>query len=92
MFLSPNTVRHVLCLYIDTKAMVSIGENDGPEFEFSRGVRQVSHASPSFFTVALAFIRWSFRQNFEKLGLTNHVLSSLEYADYIVSTSEPFVL
>ena len=81
LFLSPNMVRRVLCLYFDAKAMVSVGGSDGPEFELSRGVRQGCPASPSFFTVALAFISWSFGQNFGGLGLANHVLSSLEYAD-----------
>ena len=81
LFLSPSMVRRVLCLYFDAKAMVSVGGSDGSEFQLSRGVRQGCPASPSFFTVALAFISWSFGQTFGGLRLANHVLSSLEYAD-----------
>ena len=62
LFLSPNMVRRVLWLYFYAKAMVSVGGSDRPEFELSRGVRQGCPAS--FFTVALAFISWSFGQNF----------------------------
>ena len=40
LLLSPNMVRRVLCLYFDTRALVSVGGNNGPEFELHRGVRQ----------------------------------------------------
>ena len=56
LFLPPSMVRRVLSLYFDAKAMVSVGGCDGPEFQLFRGVRQGCPASPSFFTVALAFI------------------------------------
>ena len=44
-------------------------------------MRQGCPASPSFFTVALAFISWSFRLTFGGLRLATHVLACLEYAD-----------
>ena len=64
LFLSPNMVRCVLSLYFDVKAMVSVNNTDGPEFDLLRGVRQGCPTSPSFFTVALAFISWSFHLMF----------------------------
>lgn len=81
LFLSPAMVRRVLCLYFDAKAMVSVNNCLGPEFELLRGVRQGCPASPSFFTVALSFISWSFRITFEGLKLVTLHLSTLEYAD-----------
>ena len=81
LFLPPSMVRRVLSLYFDAKAMVSVGGCDGPELQLFRGVRQGCPASPSFFTVALAFISWSFRLTFGGLRLATHVLASLEYAD-----------
>ena len=81
LFLSPNMVRRVLCLYFDARAMVSINDQDGPEFNLLRGVRQGCPASPSFFTVALAYISWTFRLAHQGIRLVNHYLSSLEYAD-----------
>ena len=51
LFISPNMVRRVMCLYFDAKAMVSVNNSDGPEFDLLRGVRQGCPASPSFFTV-----------------------------------------
>ena len=81
LFLSPNMVRRVMCLYFDARAMVSVNNSDGPEFDLLRGVRQGCPASPSFFTVALAFISWSYRLTFDGIRLINHHLSTLEYAD-----------
>ena len=81
LFLSPNMVRRVLCLYFDARALVSVGGTNGPEFELLRGVRQVCPASPSFFTVALAFISWSYSLTFKGMQLISHQLASLEYAD-----------
>lgn len=81
LFLSPNMVRRVLCLYFDARAMVSVNNTDGPEFDLLRGVRQGCPASPSFFTVALAFISWSYRLTFKGIQLISHHLASLEYAD-----------
>ena len=81
LFLSPNMVRRVLCLYFDARAMVSLNNVDGPQFDLLRGVRQGCPASPSFFTVALAFISWSFRLTFEGIRLAHTYLSCLEYAD-----------
>jgi len=81
LFLSPNMVRRVLCLYFDARALVSVGGINGPEFELFRGVRQGCPASPSFFTVALAFISWSYRLTFNGIQLITHQLASLEYAD-----------
>ena len=81
LFLSPNMVRRVMCLFFDAKAIVSVNNTDGPEFELLRGVRQGCPASPSFFTVALAFISWSYRWTFDGIQLINHHLSTLEYAD-----------
>ena len=78
LFLPPSMV---LSLYFDAKAMVSVGGCDVPEFQLFRGVRQGCPASPSFFTVALAFISSSFRLTFGGLRLATHVLASLEYAD-----------
>ena len=81
LFLSPSMVRRVLCLYFDAKAKVSVDNVIGPEFELQRGVRQGCPASPSFFTVALAFVSWSFRLTFEGIKLVSLHLSTLEYAD-----------
>ncbi len=81
LFLSPNMVRRVLCLYFDARAMVSVNDTDGPEFDLLRGVRQGCPASPSFFTVALAFISWSYRLTFKGIQLISHHLATLEYAD-----------
>ena len=45
-------------------------------------MRQGCPASPSFFTVALAFISsWSYRLTFEGIKLISHHLAILEYAD-----------
>ena len=81
LFLSPNMVRRVLALYFDAKAMVMVDNAIGPLFDLLRGVRQGCPASPSFFTVALAFISWSFRISFGGIKLVHHHLASLEYAD-----------
>ena len=81
LFLSPSMVRRVLCLYFDARALVSVNGTNGPEFELHRGVRQGCPASPSFFTVALAFISWSYCLTFKGLQLITHHLASLEYAD-----------
>lgn len=81
LFLPPSMVCRVLSLYFDAKAMVMVNRTVGPEFELHRGVRQGCPASPSFFTVALAFISWSFRITFEGIKLIHLHLSSLEYAD-----------
>ena len=53
----------------------------GPEFDLHRGVRQGCPASPSFFTVALAFVSRAFRIAFEGIQLVHLHLSTLEYAD-----------
>jgi hypothetical protein len=81
LFLSPEMVLRVLGLYFDAKAMVSVNGCIGPPFMLHRGVRQGCPASPSFFTVALAFISWSFRVTFEGIKLVTLHLSTLEYAD-----------
>ena len=83
-------VKRVLSLYFDAKAMVVINGTTGPEFDLLRGVRQGCPASPSFFTVALSFISWSFRLAFQGIKLVHLHLSSLEYADdQILFTSSP---
>jgi len=74
-------VRRVISLYFDAKAKVVVNDEIGPEFNLLRGVRQGCPASPSFFTVALAFISWSFRVTFEGIKLIHLHLSTLEYAD-----------
>ena len=81
LFLSPSMVRRVVSLYFDAKAKVMVSGVEGPEFDLFRGVRQGCPASPSFFTVALAFISWSFRLTFEGIQLVHHHLATLEYAD-----------
>ena len=81
LFLSPNMVRRVLSLYFDARALVSVNGTNGPEFNLLRGVRQGCPASPSFFTVALSFISWSYRLTFKGIQLITHHLASLEYAD-----------
>ena len=73
--------RRVLCLYFDARAKVVVNNCTGPEFDLKRGVRQGCPASPNFFTVALAFISYSFRIAFEGIKLVHLHLSSLEYAD-----------
>ena len=60
LFLSPNMDCCVLCLYFDEKTMVSMNDQVDPIFNLLRGVRQGCPISPSFFTVALAYISWSF--------------------------------
>jgi len=90
LFLSPSMVKRVLSLYFDAKAMVVIDGTIGPEFDLLRGVRQGCPASPSFFTVALSFISWSFRLAFHGIKLVHLHLSSLEYADdQLLFTSSP---
>ena len=81
LFLSPSMVRRVMCLYFDAKARVKIKNTIGPLFDQLRGVRQGCPASPSFFTVALAFISWSFRTTFAGIKLVSLYLSTIEYAD-----------
>ena len=81
LFLSPPMVRRVMSLYFDAKANVRISDITGPVFELFRGVRQGCPASPSFFTVALAFVSWSFRTAFLGIKLVHLHLSSIEYAD-----------
>ena len=81
LFLSPSMVRRVMMLYFDAKANVKIGDTVGDIFTLHRGVRQGCPASPSFFTVALAFISWSFRTTFSGIKLITFYLSSIEYAD-----------
>ena len=48
LFLSPNMVSRVLCLYFEAKAMVMVDNAIGPIFDLLRGVRQGCPASPSF--------------------------------------------
>ena len=81
LFLSPPMVRRVMSLYFDAKANVRISDITGPVFELWRGVRQGCPASPSFFTVALTFVSWSFRTAFLGIKLVHLHLSSIEYAD-----------
>ena len=81
LFLSPSMVKRVLTLYFDAKAKVTLDSSVGPEFNLQRGVRQGCPASPSFFTVALSFISWSFRLTYEGIKLVTLHLSTLEYAD-----------
>ena len=81
LFLSPAMVRRVMCLYFDAKANVKIKNVVGPVFDLLRGVRQGCPASPSFFTVALAFVSWTFQSTFQGIKLVNLYLSTIEYAD-----------
>ena len=81
LFLSPSMVRRVMCLYFDAKANVKIKNTIGPAFDLLRGVRQGCPASPSFFTVALAFVSWSFRSTFKGIKLVHLYLSTIKYAD-----------
>ena len=81
LFLSPTMVRRVMCLYFDAKANVRINDITGPVFQLFRGVRQGCPASPSFFTVALSFVSWSFRTTYKGIRLVTFYLSSIEYAD-----------
>ena len=81
LFLSPSMVRRVMCLYFDAKANVKLKNTIGPMFDLLRGVRQGCPASPSFFTVALAFISWTFRSTFKGIKLVHLFLSTIEYAD-----------
>ena len=90
LFLSPSMVRRVMCLYFDAKANVRIDNICGPAFDLLRGVRQGCPASPSFFTVALAFVSWSFRVAFSGIKLVHFHLSCMEYADdQIIFTLTP---
>ena len=81
LFLSPSMVKRVLSLYFDAKAKVTVNNSTDPLFDLKRGVRQGCPASPSFFTVALSFISWSFRLSFEGIKLVTLHLATLEYAD-----------
>ena len=81
LFLSPSMVRRVMCLYFDAKANVKIKNTIGPTFYLLRGVRQGCPASPSFFTVALAFVSWTFRSTFKGIKLVHLYLSTIEYVD-----------
>ena len=93
LFLSPSMVQRVTCLYFDAKAKIVVDSIIGPEFDLQRGVRQGCPASPSFFTVALAYISWSFRLAFEGIKLIHLHLATLEYADdQILFTLSPHAL
>ena len=81
LFLTPSMVRRVMSLYFDAKACVKMNNILGPEFDLLRGVRQGCPASPSFFTVALAFISKTFRLAFTGIKLIHLHLSTIEYAD-----------
>ena len=81
LFLPQTMVRRVMSLYFDAKATVRVNNIAGPEFDLLRGVRQGCPASPSFFTVALAFVSWSFRLMFRGIRLVHLYLSTMEYAD-----------
>ena len=81
LFLSPSMVRRVMCLYFDAKANIKIKNTIGPAFDLLRGVRQGCPASPSFFTVTLAFVSWSFQSTFKGIKLVHLYLSTIEYAD-----------
>ena len=70
-----------MSLYYDAKANVRINDITGIMFELFRGVRQGCPVSPSFFTVALSFVSWSFRSAFNGIKLVHLYLSSIEYAD-----------
>ena len=67
--------------YFDAKANVKIKNIIGPTFDLLRGVRQGCPSSPSFFTVALAFVSWTFRSTFKGIKLINLFLSTIEYTD-----------
>ena len=71
LLMSPSMVRRVVCLYFDAKANVKIMNIIGPTFDLLRGVRQGCPVSPSFFTVALAFLSWTFRPTFKGIKLVN---------------------
>ena len=81
LFLSPSMVLRVLSLYFDAKAKVVVENTEGPLFDLLRGVRQGCPASPSIFTVALAFVSRSFCIAFEGIKLVHLHLCALEYAD-----------
>jgi len=70
-----------MCVYFDAKANVKIRNIIGPTFDLLRGVRQGCPASPSFFTVALAFVSWTFWSTFKGIKLVHLCLSTIEYAD-----------
>jgi hypothetical protein len=81
LFLSPSMVRRVMCLYFEAKANVKVKNAVGPIFDLLRGVRQGCPASPSFFTVALAFVSLSIRTTFKGIKLVHLYLTTIEYAD-----------
>ena len=81
LFLSSSMVCRVMCLYFEAKANVRVNNIIGPDFDLLRGVRQGCPASPSFFTVALAFISLTFRATFTGIKLIYLHLSTIEYAD-----------
>ena len=58
-----------------------VNGSEGPLFDLFRGVRQGCQASPSFVTVALAYVSRTFRIEFEGIKLVHLHLSTLEYAD-----------
>ena len=78
-------------MYFDAKDNVRISDAIGDAFDLLRGVRQGCSASPSFFTVVLAFISWTFCIIFCSIKLIHFYLSSFEYADdqilFILSAS-----
>ena len=81
LFLPSSMVRRIISLYFDAKAKVFVNGSEGPLFDLFRGVRQGCPASPSFFTVALAYVSRTFRIAFEGIKLVHLHLSTLEYAD-----------
>ena len=67
-------VRRIMCLYLDAEANVRIGDVCGAAFPLLRGVRQGCPTYPisfSFFTVALAFVSWTFRITFVGIKLVS---------------------
>jgi len=68
-----------MCLYLDANANVRINNITGTVFYLLRGVRQGCPVSPSFFTVALAFVSSCFLITFSGIS-------------YLAETALPFAL
>ena len=76
LFLTPNMMYRVMCLYFDAKALVSVAHNSILNIMWCKDAQPlpVSSQGPSF-------ISWSFRLIFKGIRLMNLHLSLLEYAD-----------
>ena len=81
LFLPPCMVHRTMALYLNAGANVHIKDITGIIFELFCDVHQGCPALPSFFTITLAFVSWSFRNVFRGIRLITFYLRSIGYVD-----------